>query len=279
MRVTSPSAVFISEFPDSRLLKASDTHFTLTDGLNAAAALQPIDREGSEYHLALYGCEAPGFWNESAPTSVWNCDSDRGSAPEGLLSATNCAPHRLSNLLYQVTIDSPTVQPPPGSGFKVGGDTGLNFLVLRVHHEGLDRFMRERGLQSVKTSKAGFRMRVASGKETEQPLKRVSIAVIGSHGVIPPKNVAHLEAAYKFRTPGLVMRPFALQVHTHSLGRAVTTWKVTPEGEWSLIAQRDPQAPEFFVPITRPDILIREGDLIAMRCTMNNTMDRVVSVR
>ena len=234
-----------------------------------------MNHGGTEYHTLLYGCEAPGFWNESAPTSVWNCDPKRDSAPLSLPFATTCAPHHKNAILFQISRGAPVVQLPPGSGIKLAGDTGYRFLVLRIHHEGVSAFLQERRLQSISTSKAGFRLRLTQ----QGDLKRVAVAVFGSHGMIPPKSVAHLEAAYKFRTPGLVMRPFALQVHTHSLGSAVTTWKMTPEGEWSLIAQRNPQAPEFFVPITRPDILIREGDLIAMRCTMNNTMDRVVSVR
>ena len=162
----------------------------------------------------------------------------------------------------------------------MAGETGYEFLVLRIHQEGLPRFMRERGISSVKTTRAGFRLRFVTPEDpTYSSLSRVALGAVGVHGIIPPHAVSHLEVAHRFRVPGLAIRPLAFQVHTHALGTAVTGWKVTPDGEWTLIARRNPQEAESFVPIARPDVVIREGDLIAARCTMNNTLDRVVLAR
>jgi peptidylglycine monooxygenase len=85
------------------------------------------------------------------------------------------------------------------------------------------------------------------------------------------------ETACKIRTE-LPIHPFAFRVHTHSLGRAVSGWKVTPNMEWTLLGKEDPQLPQMFWPINDDTIILNDGDTLATRCTMVNDGDSAVSV-
>lgn len=38
-------------------------------------------------------------------------------------------------------MDAPKLVLPEGVGFKVGGDTGVNYLVLQVHYANVDKFL------------------------------------------------------------------------------------------------------------------------------------------
>ena len=232
-----------------------------------AADLTPIHPHASGLHVVLQACEAPGFYNQSSPSGEWNCDKKRH--PASPTFPATCAPDSKKTLLYYVMSDGPVVQPPPGSGFKVGGETGYAFLVLNIKKEGGSNFSPYDPLES--SVMAGFRLKVSSGVSEAGPLTQVGMAIVMTRGLVPRREQSHLEVAYKFRIPGLVMRPFALQVNTHSREGDVAVWKVTPEGEWTRIKGCSPQAFEFFVPTTQSDLLIKEGDLLALTCNINNS--------
>ena len=57
------------------------------------------------------------------------------------------------------------------------------------------------------------------------------------------------------------------------LGTAVSGWRVTgsaPDHQWSLLGIQDPQLPEAFYPVDNSSVVIRNNDVIATRCTMDN---------
>lgn len=226
--------------------------------------------------MLLYGCEEPGYYNESEPNAVWNCDPNPETLPESYPFRTTCAPHKKNQQLWQVTLGAPDQPLPKDAGFKIGGDTGLNFLVLRMHQENVPAFLQRHNESILTTAKAGFKLTISPRSPN---VKRLSLAAVGVHGIISPHSVAHLESAFKFKEPGLDMHPISFQVHTHKLGTAVTAWKVSPDGVWSLIGRRNPQLEEMFVPVADPSIRIKTGDVLASRCTMNNTLDRPVLAR
>ena len=75
------------------------------------------------------------------------------------------------------------------------------------------------------------------------------------------------------------LHPFAFRVHTHQLGTAVSGWRVV-DGSWQLLGKKDPQAPQAFYPtVTDNTTVIRDGDVIATRCTMDNWRQSAVSFR
>ena len=85
------------------------------------------------------------------------------------------------------------------------------------------------------------------------------------------------ETACKIKTT-TTLHPFAFRVHTHSLGRVVSGWKVSPNMEWTLLGKEDPQLPQMFFPVTNDKLTLNDGDTLATRCTMVNDGDSSVSV-
>lgn len=76
----------------------------------------------------------------------------------------------------------------------------------------------------------------------------------------------------------LVLHPFAFRTHTHKLGRVVSGWKVDPNGNWQLVGRHDPQQPQMFYPVEDKNIVVKQNDIMAARCTMNNTQRHVVHI-
>ena len=240
-----------------------------------AVGIEAYGRQGTEVHTLLYGCQEPGYWDESTPNAMWNCDPNADTLPPSFPFRTTCAHHKQNNQLYQMTLGAPSQVLPANAGFKVGGDTGINSLVLRIHQEHVPEFLKKRNESVLTTTKAGF---ILTMSRPRPGIKRIALMAVGSHGIIAPRSISHLETAYKFKED-LHIHPIAFMVHTHMHGTAVTGWKVSPDGTWSLIGRRDPQLPEIFAPVANQSMVLRKGDVIAARCTMNNPSDRPVLAR
>jgi len=45
------------------------------------------------------------------------------------------------NIVYAWAMDAPELRLPPGVGFKVGGDTDIQWLVLQVHYKDVSSFL------------------------------------------------------------------------------------------------------------------------------------------
>lgn len=79
-----------------------------------------------------------------------------------------------------------------------------------------------------------------------------------------------------------VIHPFAYRTHAHKLGIVNSGYlvrddEVTGDQTWTEIGRRSPQLPQMFFPVTNK-VEIRKGDIIATRCTMENTRDRTVYI-
>lgn len=74
-----------------------------------------------------------------------------------------------------------------------------------------------------------------------------------------------------------ILHPFAFRTHTHKLGTVVSGWKVDQQGNWQLIGRHNPQEPQMFYPVAE-EMTLTEGDVVAARCTMNNTLKHTVHV-
>lgn len=93
------------------------------------------------HHILIYGCETPGYYERDTPRAVWNCGEMAHSGSSEYKTAPTCA--RGSQVIYAWAMDAPALKLPQGVGFKVGGDTGVKFLVLQVHYANVDRFLRK----------------------------------------------------------------------------------------------------------------------------------------
>lgn len=190
--------------------------------------------------------------------------SGLNNLPEG----PTCA--RGSAIIYAWAKDAPKLVLPEGVGFKVGGQSGINFLVLQVHYAHVDKFV------NGATDNSGIVLTMLP-HDTDLVSKRAGVLLLGTGGSIRPHRVEHMETTCRIEEP-LVLHPFAFRTHTHKLGTAVTGWKIDSSGSWILIGRHDPQLPQMFYPVTNTDLTFTENDILTARCTMNNTLSHRVDV-
>ncbi|KFM69395.1 Peptidylglycine alpha-hydroxylating monooxygenase, partial [Stegodyphus mimosarum] len=83
------------------------------------------------HHILIYGCSIPGQRQRDSPRLVWDCGEMSGQQ-SGYLRGPTCASG--SQIIYAWAKDAPPLALPEGVGFKVGKNTGINYLVLQVHY-------------------------------------------------------------------------------------------------------------------------------------------------
>lgn len=162
---------------------------------------------------------------------------------------------------------------PAGVGFRVGGDSGINYLILQVHYENASAYDPQPG------GELGFELTLvpqSSGLVT----KSAAMLFVRTEGEIGPGAWQNWDAGCLLNE-SLVIHPFAFRVHTHALGRLGSVWKVeggsgAQERKWSLIGKRDPQLPQGYYPVADPSVSLSAGDVIATRCLLHNNRTSAV---
>lgn len=94
--------------------------------------------------------------------------------------------------------------------------------------------------------------------------------------MIPARQTEHLETACEIKEDKKLY-PFAYRTHTHSLGKVVSGYKVRGGDKWTLLGKRDPLTPQMFYPVNDTTPIVK-GDVLAARCTMESTRDRITYV-
>uniref|UniRef100_A0A8C1WLI3 Peptidylglycine alpha-amidating monooxygenase n=1 Tax=Cyprinus carpio TaxID=7962 RepID=A0A8C1WLI3_CYPCA len=166
------------------------------------------------HHMILYGCQTP-----YATQGYWDCGKELGTCRDQ------------AKIMYAWARNAPPTKLPKDVGFKVGGDTRINYFVLQIHYG--DPFI------------AGMYL------------------MMSVDTVIPPgKKVTNADIACTY--PSSPMYPFAFRTHTHSLGKVVSGYRVR-NGQWTQIGRQSPLLPQAFYPVTNT-IDVRNGDILAARC-------------
>ncbi|XP_072946506.1 peptidylglycine alpha-hydroxylating monooxygenase [Epargyreus clarus] len=213
------------------------------------------------HHMLLYGCSEPGS-NES----VWSCGEMQSNEVDRVYNtASPCRSG--SQIVYAWARDAPSFDLPENVGFLIGRDSPIKYLVLQVHY--MMKF------PPGKTDNSGVFL-----KYTKQPMPRqAGVLLLGTSGAIAPHYIEHMETACTMEE-NKVIHPFAFRTHTHSLGQLVTGYVVRRNengDEWRLLGRKDPQMPQMFYPVADP-APIRRHDVLAARCTMNNTHEYIVKI-
>jgi len=229
------------------------TSVKLGDKPTKVIGYDPLAKMDTAHHMLLYSCGTPG---SDAP--VWNCgEMGGGSDADGIPSGPTCGSG--FNLIYAWAMDAPALRLPDGVAFKLPAG---NTLVVQVHYNTVDKFVKD-GV----TDDSGIRLLT-----TESPVpKSAAVYLLGTGGSVPKYQVTYLETACRVHLPkGKEMHPFAFRTHTHKHGRVVSGYRVRG-GKWTEIGRGNPRRPQMFYGITGPkDIVIRDGDNLAARCTMYN---------
>lgn len=105
--------------------------------------------------------------------------------------------------------------------------------------------------------------------------KQAGVLLLGTAGSIPAMSVEHMETTCAIEEDK-VIHPFAFRVHTHSLGKVVSGYRVR-NGHWTLMGKRDPMKPQMFYPVNNTEPIVF-GDIMAARCTMLSNRRRTTFI-
>lgn len=212
------------------------------------------------HHILIYGCTEPGN-----AKNVWDCGEMHAESQE-FDKAPVCQSG--DNIIYAWAMDAPELRLPADVGFKVGGDTDIQWLVLQVHYKDVTSFLPPNN----ETDKSGVTLRT-----TDQPQpKRAGVYLMGTNGEIPAHSTTYMETACSYNEP-VVMHPFAYRTHAHTHGRVNAGYRIR-DGKWMEIGRMSPQKPQMFYNVTNPGMTVQEGDILAARCTMVNNEDKAIKV-
>lgn len=222
--------------------------------------------------MFVYGCESlPGDLNQQ---HVWGCDLDPHSVPDELVSTSICGTGKQQFLFLWDKVGGFTAGlPPASSGFKVGGKSRVNHLVLRIHYGDVAGFVKRRDR----------RLAIGSGgvSVTFQPatagLRGVGLLTLLSYGHANPHSVVSLAALLPISgCERQELLPVAVTGWTGSHGEGVTVWKVSPSNEWTEVARIDLLRQRQVQLMHQQSVTVREGDSVALRCLLNNTCSKPI---
>ncbi|CAH1255643.1 PAM [Branchiostoma lanceolatum] len=204
----------------------------------------PAASMSTAHHMILFGCATP--W--TLRKDVWDCGSMRDSCRDG------------GQIMYAWARDAPPTHIPQDVGFRIGGESGMDHLVLQVHyahgfkdgadldHSGLSLHMTYRPQKFI----AGMFL-LASG-----------YAHIPAHS----KGVT-VDLACGYDDP-VEIHPFAFRTHAHTLGRVISGYVVRNGHEWIELGRGNPQWPQAFYPMANAkEKVIWSTDIVAARCVFD----------
>ncbi|EJW87966.1 hypothetical protein WUBG_01124 [Wuchereria bancrofti] len=214
---------------------------------------KPFATMQKAHHMLLFGCSGPG-----SDQVIWDCGDMTVAGPH-FERAPIC--NDQPSILYAWGRNAPELYLPEGVGFKVGGQTNIQYLVLQVHYKG----------------QLGPDYSGLSIESTVEPLtKRASTLLMVTGGKLPPNKRETFETAC-IVDEDIEIHPFAFRAHTHRHGEMVSGWVVREnefgQNVWELIGERNPLLPQLFQSIKK-NITIRQGDVVAARCVLNNKEDQ-----
>jgi len=217
---------------------------------------QPHADMHTAHHMLVYGCASPGSSDE-----VWNCgEMSTGEKVPQFRSGSVCSSG--SHIVYAWARDAPEFKLPEGVGFKVGGSSDIQYLVVQVHYMHPMDHPDYSGLTLQST--------------TQRMPKSAGVLLMVTGGMIKANSKENFETACLV-DENVEIHPFAFRTHTHQRGKVVSGYLVR-NGQWSLIGKKNPMLPQMFYPVADSDLVVRKDDILAARCTMTNDEDHPIYI-
>ncbi|GAB1605137.1 probable peptidylglycine alpha-hydroxylating monooxygenase 1 [Argonauta hians] len=245
--------------------KTPDTYLCYSIKANSTPSyivgFQPRAHMEVSHHILLYGCGLPG-----KDTKVWNCGEMNSKSSHKYEYGPTC--RSSPSILYAWAMDAPKLKLPKDVGFKIGGDSNVQYLVVQVHYKKVDKFIPPKN----GTDSSGVVLSV-----TDQPMRRrAGVYLLGTAGVLPRRSTIYMETACLYNEK-INLHPFSYRTHTHTHGKVVSGYLIH-NGQWKEIGRKNPQLPQMFYNTTHSDLVIKRGDILAARCTMKNDEDRDIMI-
>lgn len=215
------------------------------------------------HHILVFAC------SEVGDEDIWNCGEMNTKVDGEQQYKTGPVCRNKQSIVYAWALDAPKLTLPKDVAFKLGGDSGKNYLVIQVHYANVDKF------NQGATDNSGI---ILKG-QTEPLPNSAGVYFTATNGQIKAGETEKFETACQMNED-IVIHPFAYRTHTHKLGLVNSGYLVRNSGgeqTWTEIGRRSPQLPQMFFPVSN-EVEIRKGDVIATRCTMKNFRDETVRI-
>lgn len=230
---------------------------------------------GISHHMTLSVCD-PGYTGY-ADGSVWDCTVDRhrhlhggdndAMSNNGLPKAPTC-----SGPVFTWLPGNEDIALLEGVGIKLNrhaGARGIGPIVLEVHYANLYKY----NGPPVTNGREGKILQFVPSEMVKYESGLMLLEP--TSGTLPANSVTHVEVACRMPA-GTMIHIYATGTHTHKLGTRVSGWRISPGGIWTLIAASNTPMSQSFP--SRDPLPVQSGDVIAGRCTYNNTKDHDVFI-
>lgn len=206
----------------------------LTERTQFITGLQILGNKEIDHHMTITACE-----NVEKPCF--------GS----------CAPGR-KRRLYTWALDADGIKFEKGVGFKVSGNTRLNYLVLQVHYN-------DKVPVGYLDTESAYLLTL-----TYQHLPyQVGVYTLGDEGFVPARQEKfHLDAACKVKLNYDIV-PINYRTHAHNISTVISGYRIR-DGHYLELGRMSPKQPEQFYHVTNKDHIVTRGDYLASRCTYNS---------
>ncbi|XP_037781431.1 peptidyl-glycine alpha-amidating monooxygenase A-like isoform X4 [Penaeus monodon] len=207
----------------------------------------PLASANRAHHMLLFGCTdvPPDYLKQGS----WDCGH------HGV--CTN------SRIMFAWAKNAPATSLPKDVGFRIGGQTGINYLTLQIHYAS--------AMQEGQQDHSGLQMEVTR----EQQKYKAGIYLLGSpYSDIPPhreKTHADMNCIIGETGEPRDIYIFAYRTHAHKLGSVITGYMFDPDTEeYTEIAKGNPHWPQAFYPMSEV-YHVSTNKILHARCTWNST--------
>ena len=198
------------------------------------------------HHMVLWGCNKP-----ASKAEIWDCnDMENVGSESGICS------EGMHEIVYAWALDAPRKKLPKGVGFRVGGTTNIQYIVLQLHY-------REAFPYGIVDDFSGVTLHMTREAQPEQ----AGYYILLANGELPPgipKVNVDMACVYDGEEP---IYPFAYRTHSHNLGVVTSGYRIRA-GKWDEIGRMSPRQPQMFYTASKANMAVRKGDVLAARCTM-----------
>jgi len=219
--------------------------FRLPEGENYITSYEPVAQGNMVHHLLLYGCETP-----QEESGIWPCASMCGSG-EG------------AKIMFAWARNAPEAKLPPDVGYKVGGDTSINYVILQLHY----RFP----AQDNEKDRSGLRLTLTAKKQ--HYMQGILLLVTGGLPLQPYQQKINVDISCRYEGQTEIF-PIGFRTHAHTLARVITGYIYN--SSYFRIGKGNPAWPQAFYPAEK-GISIKNGDYLVGRCSYNTSSRSVAT--
>lgn len=251
--------------------------------------VDPVANVNYVHHMLIYGCQLPGVQRRDTPNLTWECGSmqARGDLEDGAeskyINGPVCDPEGEEQLMYGWALEAPGLKMPKGVGYKIGGDTDLNYIVIQVHYGNVHKFQELPDL----TDNSGLILETKPAGPNSGITKRAGVLLLFSYGYVETGKSRH--EVWCQIEEDIVIHPFKYRVHTHRLGTKVYGAKIgnsrnkypykrKTENNDLIIGQGNPQKPNMFYEVKNKNLTLTQGDSVYAYCDYYNPTTKEVVI-